>query len=509
MPLPENGAPWPPAQFAGEFRDMRIDDAWYAGDRDRLTKIYAGNQTRADGSRRLWGRRPPAPGRPDTRMHIPLAGDIANTSAALLFSEPPTFTVPDSSTQARLDELAEVGGIANTLFEAAEVSAALGGVYLRVTWDAQLAERPLLTVVHADSAIPEVRFGLLTAVTFWHELPSDTATVWRHLERHERGAITHGLYQGDRDRLGVRVPLTEHPAVAGIAGSLGEQGDTIETGLDQITAAYVPNMGPNRRHRGSPLGRSDFQAPIHDLFDALDTTWSSWMRDLKLARARLIVPSGYLRSNGPGEGASFDLDREIWQPLNIPPTESGAAGITLSQFAIRVEEHSRSAEGIVRQAVQSAGYSAQTFGLGEGPAVTATEVTARERRSMITRDVKARYWAPAVADMLHAMLKLDRVLGFSRVATDERPHIQFGDSVSEDPKTTAETLSLLAQAEAASTETKVRILHPDWSDEQVQAEVTLIQGEVGTAVPDPITGAPSTPPQPAQQQDDTELPFAA
>jgi hypothetical protein len=167
-----------------------------------LTKLYASNQTRADGNRRLWGRRPPAPGRPDTRMHIPLAGDVAGTSAALLFSEPPTFTVPDTSTQARLDELAEAGGIANRLFEAAEVSAALGGVYLRVTWDAQLAARPLLTVVHADAALPEFQFGLLRAVTFWHELPSDTATIWRHLERHEPGVITHGLYQGDRDRLG-------------------------------------------------------------------------------------------------------------------------------------------------------------------------------------------------------------------------------------------------------------------------------------------------------------------
>lgn len=127
---------------------------------------------------------------------------------------------------------------------------------------------------------------------------------------------------------------------------------------------------------------------------------------------------------------------------------------------------------------------------------------------MITRDVKARYWAPALADMLHVMLKLDRVLGFSRVAADERPHIQFGDSVSEDPKTTAETLSLLAQAEAASTDTKVRILHPDWGDDQVRAEVDRIHSEAGTAVPDPITGAPAALP-PAQHQDETALPFAA
>lgn len=192
MLLPDNGAPWPPPQFAPELRDMCIDDAWYSGDRKRLAEVYARDQLRPDGRRRLWGRRPPAPGQRDERLHIPLAADIANTSASLLFSEPPTFTVDDRATQTRLDELTEAGGVANTLLEAAEVAAALGGVFLRVTWDASLTPRPLLTAVHADSALPEFRFGQLVAVTFWHELPSDSATVWRRLERHEPGHILHG-----------------------------------------------------------------------------------------------------------------------------------------------------------------------------------------------------------------------------------------------------------------------------------------------------------------------------
>lgn len=93
-----------------------------------------------------------APGQRDDRLHIPLAADIANTSASLLFSEPPAFTVEDTTPQTRLDELTEAGSVANTLLEAAEVAAALGGVFLRVTWDASLAARPLLTAVHADSA---------------------------------------------------------------------------------------------------------------------------------------------------------------------------------------------------------------------------------------------------------------------------------------------------------------------------------------------------------------------
>ncbi|MEV0438954.1 phage portal protein [Streptomyces spectabilis] len=486
MPLPANSAPWPPPDLAPLYREIKVDDAWYSGDHKKLAAVYRDNTLRRDGRRRLWSRdRHEHTGKREARLHIPLAGDIATAGADLLFAEPPTVTVSDTGTQARLDELVEADGIANTLIEAAEVASALGGVYLRATWDRTLADRPLLTVVHADAAVPEWRWGRLAAVTFWHELTSDSATVWRHLERHAPGRIEHALYQGGPDRLGERVPLTEHPDVAALADSLGPQGDTIETGIDLLTAAYVPNIRPNRRHRGSAFGRSDYSAPLYDLFDALDTTWSSWIRDLRLARARLLVPEAYLRDHGPGRGASFDDDREIWQALSIPPTETGA-GITLSQFEIRVAEHAQTAEAITRQAVRSAGYSAQTFGLGDqGTAVTATEIKARERRSLTTRAKKARYWTPALADMVHALLMLDRRL-YTPNLTPERPRIEFAPVVSEDPASTAQTLALLAQAEAISTETRVRALHPEWDDTAVREEADRILAETGRTVPDPM-----------------------
>ncbi|MET7616971.1 phage portal protein [Streptomyces sp. NPDC005408] len=487
MSLPENGAPWPPPHLSTLYREIAINDAWYSGDRKRLADVYrTEQQRRRDGRRRLWARhRHPQHDKEDARLHIPLAGDIASASAELLFSEPLALTVTDSATQDRLDALAEAGGLANTLLEAAEVSAALGGAFLRVTWDTALVARPLLTVMHPDRAVPDFSYGMLRAVTFWRELPGgDSSTVWRHLERHERGRIVHALYQGTADRIGTRVPLTEHPDVAGLVDSLDAEGDTISTGIDALTAAYVPNIKPNRRHRGSPFGRSDYDAPLHDLMDSLDETWSSWMRDIRLARARLIVPDAYLRDHGPGRGASFDDDREIWRGLAIPPTEQGA-GITLSQFAIRVAEHQSTSDAIVRQAVQSAGYSAATFGMEDQTAVTATEVKARSRKSMTTRGVKARYWAPGLGDILHAQLMLDRRL-FTPSLVVERPRVVFGDSVSEDPTSVAQTLSLLTQAQAVSVDTRVRILHPDWDDTAVQAEVDRILTETGQAVPDPM-----------------------
>lgn len=512
MPLPDNNVPWPPPALAPELRDMCIDDAWYSGDKAKLRKVYALQgldqvaATDRDERGRAWRiwERPKRIGQRDNRLHVPLAEDIAATSASLLYSEPPTVTFDSKDTQARWAEIAEDGGLTNTLREAAEVAAALGGVCLRATWNEDLAKRPLVTAVHADGVVPEWQFGIMTAVTLWREVERRGNEVLRHLERHEPGRVLHALYEGTSDNLGQKVPLTEHAATEPIAASLDLDGpgDTITTGVPGLTCVYIPNIRPNRKFRQSMLGRSDWQSDgIRDHFMSLDETYTSWMRDIRLAKSRIIAPKGYLTSEGPGKGVSFDDDREVWTEINAAPTSG--EGLTLNQFLIRVEEHERSWNALTRQAVQAAGYSAQSFGLGDSTAVTATEVVARERKSMITRDQKAGYQVPPLGDLALAVLQLDRHLGFSTVSP-ERPRIEFGDSVSEDPKTVAETVELLARAQAASAETRVRIVHPDWEDAEVQAEAERILKETGALVSDPtMTGAEGPGPGfPAPSEDD-------
>lgn len=496
MPLPANDATWPPPEFRKALDEVALHAAWYSGERGVLAAAYGRTvEDRRPSERRwFWGKQnAPALGQRDSRLHVPLAADIATTSADLLFSEPPTFTVVDidgsTVTQDRLDLIIEEGGLVNRLLEAAEVCAALGGVYLKADWDVDVAQHPLLAVVHADAAVPEFRWGRLVAVTFWRETRRDGQRVWRHLERHEvvggKGAILHGLYEGTTQRLGSVIPLTEDPSTAGLVDGLVD-GNRRDTGIGQLTAEYVPNMRPNRTHRGSDLGRSDYQGTL-DLHDALDETWTSWMRDLRLGRGRLVVPSAYLQAQGRGKGAAFDAEREVYSALEMPPTGSaGGANLTLTQFEIRVEQHSRTAQELVSRIVAVAGYSGQTFGLAGDVAATATEVTSRERKSFITRDKKQRYWTPGLARMGEVLLQLDVALGLApQGVVPSRPAVEFGDSVSEDPKDVATTLDLLNRAAALSTQTKVERLHPDWTPEAVAEEVGRIHAENGMAVPDP------------------------
>jgi hypothetical protein len=355
-----------------------------------------------------------------------------------------------------------------------------------------------------DAAVPEWSWGRLSAVTFWREIGRTGKTVVRHLERHEPGLVLHGVYEGDTETLGRVVPLTDYPDTAGLAPGL-VNGNEIRTGADgRLTAVYVPNMRPNRVWRTVPtaanLGRSDF-AGVEALMDALDLTYSSWMRDVELGKARLIVPREYLRpGGGPGQGASVDLDQEVYEGINVMGSDTGGVELKEVQFEIRVEQHQATITDLKTSIVTAAGYSAQTFGLAaDGTAVTATEVAAKQRRSLITRDRKTRYWRPAIGDLYEMLLWVDRAL-FGTPVVPQRPAIDWPDAVSVDPLAQAQTLQALATAEAISTWQKVKTLHPDWDDPAVQKEVDRIREDTGAAVTDPgtFTGGPppDQPPDP-------------
>jgi hypothetical protein len=508
MTLPAGGA-WPPPPHGIALAQQAIWSAWLVGDPEGLSSAYStaaaaassdffryengssGNLTQRQGgvipavARFFWGR-PSLTGQRKARLHVPLAADISTASADLLFSEPPQFLVSESGNEAatkRVDELLNTGDFHASLVEAAEIVAALGGGWIRCVWDTDVAQRVMIDTVPADAAIGEWRWGMLQAVTFFTEYAEDQK-VTRHLERHEPGAILHGLYTGDAQTLGRAIPLDDHPSTAPYALLVNDEG-AILTGVKTLTAAYVANMRPQRRWRKiealAEMGRSDYDG-VEPLMDALDECYTSWMRDLRLAKARLIVPEFMLKDLGKGQGAAWDEDQEIFTKLNFAPTENISQQITPQQFEIRVAEHRDTAVQLVGEILRAAGYSRSTLGDdGEGTQ-TATEVVSRERTSARTRDKKTRYWSQALEPFLTTWLELDAVV-FGGGAKGEVT-VQWPDASQPDLEAQSRTVDMLNRAVAVSTVTKVRMVHPDWNEEAIQAEVALIKDEGGMNVPE-------------------------
>ena len=511
--LPTANQPWPPVRFNPIAWDMRIWSAWWSGSADELMRAYysigansplgrqyfattgeAGLPAPRPGQFRggllgsirrwFWGN-PTPPGEKRTNYHVPIAGDLATTSANLLFSQPPTLRHSDTGAQDYLSRLID-DGMHSTLSEAAETCAALGGVFLRVAWDTDISDRPWIDLVPPDAAVPEFRHGRLVAVTFWSVIRDEGKEVVRHLEKHVPGdnAIHHGVYVGNQKELGRAVALTDFEETAPYAQSLTE-GTTIhfpDQPHDASTVVYVPNMRPNRIWRdlgpqAAPLGRSDFSS-LEGHMDALDEAFSSWMRDIRLGKARLLVPQSFTDNIGRGKGAVFEPEREVFVPVAGLLTGEGTVqqSILPQQFDIRWQEHKNTCDTILEQIITQAGYSGQTLGLQGDIAVTATEVMARERKSLTTRGKKITYWRPALADIVYGLMSISASV-FGDDAAPVRPEIEWPDAVLPNALELAQTVSTMRGAEAASIETAVAELHPDWEPEKVAAEVARIYAE--------------------------------
>ncbi|NUP02073.1 MAG: phage portal protein [Nonomuraea sp.] len=513
MPLPTTNTPWPPVQLEIPHADMDTWQAWYSGDPNHLAAVYGGvaaytrnpvareffdvdrrRQAGIGELRMFWGQ-DPAPGQTAAKLHVPIAADIAEMSANLLWSDVPQVTVDGDSTDktliqsttAQIDRYLDDRGHAK-MREASEMTSGLSNVFLRVVWDTSLRPRPWIDVIPARAVVPEWRWGLLAGGIVWRELEplKDEAEVWRLLEYHTPGVIEYGVYKGDRDNIGIRMDLRDHPSSEEYAARTNVQGQQA-TGVNRLLITHLPNVLPNRMWDGvpgaGPLGRSDY-AGIEPMMDALDESWTSWMRDLRLGKARVVVPQSMLETDGPGTGGSFNFDKEMLVALNLLGEDSVKDSITDLQFKIRVDEHEATCKALRLQILSSAGYSAQSFGEEGNVAVTATEVAARKEESLTTRGTKILYQRPALLEVLTTMMMVDvKHCGAKGVDPAAELTATWRPAVQPDPESVARTLSLLDAAGAISTFMKVKMREPSWDDAEVMAEVRRIRDDQPATVP--------------------------
>lgn len=510
MPIPEQNTAWPPAPWDEAYKAYALNEAWQLGDTAQLERLYSSDRQAAAththrgqamrgglvgaASKMFWGRPVPA-NENRTRIHVPAPADLATLSSDLVFAEPPEVSLGtdgNDTAKKRLDLIANSEAAHATWNTMGELKAALGATVITSAWDTDVADHVWLEVAAADVVIPVFRRGVMVECTMWTEYREDrTQVVYRHLEHHEVGAIEHALFRGTETNLGKRVPLQDHASTAAFATVVNAD-SRILTGIDRLTCSYNPNM-PTRAWRKKGVlantGRSDY-AGLHPLFDALDETFSSWMRDLRQGAGRILVPDAMLDYLGPGMGAAFDMGREVFAGLNSPGNP-GELMIDKVQFEIRVEQHERTAFALYREILRAAGYSQSAWGDysggGQGGQQTATEVDDRNKASERTRDKKILYDRAAISRQASVALELDGKLfpgkGGGRF---EQPTVIFPDVSQEDPEKLARTLSLLDAAGAISLWEKVARANPDWGEDEIKIEVGRIQKERPPA-PDPAT----------------------
>ena len=232
-------------------------EAWEAlmerrrGYYDQWSAVYSGDRRMLlrTGDRDSFWRRPGK-----AKLHVPLAADIAAISAELLFGEEVRFQIScrtgfgdPAEKNRRLSEIAGRTGLQARLSEAAESAAALGEVFLKLSWT-ETSDIPLLQVRQADESFPEYGPDGLRGLHFFQTLRTDPrkGTVWRIWEGYETGLIRMRVFRGTASELGEEQGeemLREY-------GFSGE----IEVPVEELLAVHVPNLRPNRQMRSGSMG---------------------------------------------------------------------------------------------------------------------------------------------------------------------------------------------------------------------------------------------------------------
>ncbi|GHU56005.1 hypothetical protein AGMMS49975_18630 [Clostridia bacterium] len=433
----------------------RVAQAWYSGDPNALRSSAEHGSFWKSSNRR--------------KIHAPVAAELAGASADLLFGDAPNMYVGiKEDTPKRFQYIIDKNNISSLLCSAAEICAAYGDVYLKVNWDKELADYPILSIVPPQNAYVAYKQGIAVEYYFlsFEQRTANGDGIWT-FERYSKGEILEQTYDGSISRLGAMTSEDEN-----------------KTGIDEILAVHIPNAIPDNLTGSLNFGNSDITEVV-SLLDALDETYSSWIRDVRLAKARIIVPMEYMRLKpdilNPNQRVfEFDKEDDTYVAMDIDSSQV-TSPITVSQFSIRAEEHEKTCAELLNRIVSSVGYAPQTFGIDiAGNAQSGTALSLRLDKTLKTKAKKETYWKQRLEVFLSAVLKLDNVLfkqkhAETAVSVEIKGNKNYLMGISE-------TINQLNQAAAVSIYTKVQLVHPDWDDTQILKEEHRIKLEQNITV---------------------------
>lgn len=485
--LKENSL-FPPVEWQYWMEKYNEWAVWYSGEPDILRDYYS--KANINHFNEMFWTKVGREGMAGA-VHLPAAGDIATTSANLLFSESPKISFDEGSMAGeRINEFMKENGFQNTLLEGAEISAAMSGCVLKLDIEPDLIGVPVVSIVTPSQFFPTFWRGRLWEVLFFRVLKEVNDIVYRLFENRKREGrnciLEYKLYKGSRDKVGVEIPIDsiEDSSILNLENVVYEN-------LDGLGCVYIPNMRPNKIAPGSSLGINDYSSSI-TLLHSLDFSWTSWMRDLELGMAQIFIDEELLTKNkNDVNGVESQMNRfskytKSFVKLNLTTWkmsgDSSSKPIDSIQFNIRVDEHMKTCQELFAQIINQCGYSTQTFGFGDsyGNAESGAALRMRERKSQLTREKKSRYWKPVIVNLLDQVQRLDQSANLQQsYQIDENITVELEDSIVVDSMETSEVIRNLEQARAISTLMKVKMLHPDWPEDDILKEVSQINKEMG------------------------------
>jgi hypothetical protein len=328
-------------------------------------------------------------------------------------------------------------------------------------------------------------------VSQWQEGNND---FFRLLERHTAGLVTHTLYRGTSSSIGQQVALESYGRTQGLP-------EQRTTGIDKPLVVFIPNSIDSNPSRGF----SDYRG-LERRFLALNEAVTIGQNNVVLTgQKRALIDGAYTTPSGKVPKHDTFLLRKA---DDVMPGQQNKP-LEVLEYSLESEQLIAWVDHMIDSSITFAGMSPQSVGRSvDGGAISGTAQRLKMAFSLIENSGKGRHFDRGAKQLLQWAKVIDSRRttegGFGRRYNDTEsvPSFERADALPRDDMEAAQRLVLLTNAEAISAEEKVRLLHPDWSEDEIKAEVALI-GTPAPGVSQPTEPAPApggdaaVPPRPA------------
>lgn len=415
----------------------------------------------------------------------PIPRLVSRASANLLFGEPAEYRAAKESDQAALDRIVNDNMLDAEAHRAAMISSSEGEVWGRIIVDQSLLDVPIIEFVSRRQVIPHFQGRFCVAATFVSEWEESSSSVFRLFETYEAGAVRSQLFAGTSSSIGDEVSLDSYSMTEG-------KQPVVLTGIDRPLCAFIPNSIDGDPTRGF----ADYRG-LEERFLGLNEAATIGQENVRLSgKKRALLDAKYLRNGRMPSGDDIFIRSEAEGSL-------GDAGkpLQMLEYTFEAEQLSKWLDHLIDTTLLFGGVAPAAVGRSvDGGAISGTALKLKMAHSLIESAGKGRYTDAGLRRLLRFAAILDARStfdgGFGRrrewSAPDEDSTVIRGDGLPHDDKEAAEWVALASGAEAISTEEKVRWLHPDWSQKQIDDEVGRIEDEA----PEPPTiGTPPGAPE--------------
>jgi len=371
-----------------------------------------------------------------------------------------------------------------------------GHVFYKLSIDNTISDYPIIEVADITHGRVVKQRGIVKAIIFpkYYKEKSKDYRLDEIYSTTDKGdaCITYKLFQLDvvkGTEKEVGLSTLEQTRVY-------EDKDVVFEGIKGILAFEKPNKS-SLLFSESDYGASDYEGAI-DSFDAMDEAYTNIFKELRTNRTVRYIPKDMIPKSFNGEFALNDDFTDAYVQVESDVDQNSKNEITFSIIPDKTESHKAKFLTALTTALNKAGLSPYAIGITGLESVNASAESQQERNKVTleTRKAKMSLWKPFIEEMLIKILELnDWMIEHKLVEQDYKDNgikwenidiqVSFGDYIVETENSIIGQAINKLQAGVASTETAIKEIHPDWTDEQVMEEVNRIRYEKGVALDTP------------------------